>query len=376
MSKTFDVIVAGVGAMGVATCWQLARRGMRVLGLERFSIPHARGSSHGVNRIIRLAYFEHPNYVPLLRRAYDMWREVERDCGRRLLFVTGGLDIGPRDGRLVTGSLASCRTHNLPHEVLEAAEIKRRFPAFALPSEHVAVFQPDGGFIACEDAITAIAAMARSHGAELREHEPIARWSANGDRVTVETAAATYEADRLIVSTGAWVGTHIPQLRNIAVPERQVLAWFEPKEPRLFAPDAFPISIVDAEEGFVYQFPAWGTPGFKMGLFNHLHETGDADAISRKPDAADERLLRKLVERYFPLAAGPTLRLETCLFTNVPDGHFVVDRLPNAPNVTVVSACSGHGFKFAPVIGEVVADLSTGTTPRFDLDFFRLSRFA
>lgn len=376
MSKSFDVIVAGVGAMGAAACWQLARRGVRVLGLERFSIPHALGSSHGVNRIIRLAYFEHPNYVPLLRHAYDVWREAERGCGRRLLFITGGIDAGPRDGRLVTGSLESCRTHNLPHELIEAPEIKRRYPAFALPNDHVAVFQPDGGFLACEDAIVAFAAMARSHGAELHEHEPIARWTAKGDRVTVETATATYEADRLIVSTGAWIGTHVPQLKNIAVPERQVLAWFEPKEPQHFALGAFPISIVDAEEGFVYQFPVWGAPGFKIGFFNHLHESGDADAMSRKPDAVDERLLRKLVERYFPLAAGPTLRLETCLFTNVPDGHFVIDRLPGSPNVIVASACSGHGFKFAPVIGEVLADLATGKTPRFDLDFFRLSRLA
>jgi sarcosine oxidase len=375
VSGTFDAIVAGVGAMGAATAWHLARRGARVLGLERFSIPHARGSSHGVNRIIRLAYFEHPNYVPLLRRAYELWRDAERAYGQQLLFITGGVDAGPPHGRLVTGSLASCRAHDLRHEVIDASTLQRRHPAFCLPSDFVAVLQPDGGFVACEEAITSFAAMARAHGAELREHEPITRWSSHGDHVTVETAQGAYEAGCLIVATGSWIANHVPRLGSIAVAERQVLGWFEPKERRHFTIGALPISILEVEEGFPYQFPVWGTPGFKIGLYNHRHETGDADTLLREPDDVDERLLRNLVERYFPLAAGPTLRLETCLFTNVPDGHFVIDRLPDASNVIVVSACSGHGFKFAPVIGEVLADLATGRTPGFDLELFRLERF-
>lgn len=375
MSKTFDVVVAGVGAMGAAACWHLARRGLRVLGLERFSIPNDRGSSHGVNRIVRMAYFEHPSYVPLLRRAYALWRELEVAYGSQLLFVTGGVDAGPPRGRLVTGSLASCRTHHLAHEVVDAGELQRRYPGFSLPSDFVAVVQPDGGFVACEGAIAAFAALARKHGAELCEHEPMAHWSSNGDRVTVETAAGVYEAGALILSTGAWIGDHAPQLKKVAVAERQVLGWFEPKAPERFALGAMPISILDVEEGFPYQFPVWGAPGFKIGLYHHLRESGAADALQRKPDANDERLLRNLVERYFPAAAGRTLRLETCLFTNVPDEHFVVDRAPNARNVVIASACSGHGFKFAPVIGEIVADLATDKPHRFDLDFFRLSRF-
>jgi sarcosine oxidase len=352
----------------------LARRGKRVLGLERFAVPHAHGSSHGVNRIIRLAYFEHPNYVPLLRRAYELWREAESAWRRQLLFVTGGVDAGPPNGRLVMGSLESCRIHGLSHEVLDAASLHRRHPGFCLPNDFVAVMQPDAGFVACEGSITALATMARAHGADIREHEPIVEWKSDGDRVSVRTANGRYEAGQLIVSTGAWIGDHIPELKAAAVAERQVLGWFEPKAPEHFAFGSFPISIVETEEGFPYQFPVWGTPGFKIGLYNHLRETGPADGLSRAPDATDERVLRNLVERYFPLAAGPTLKLETCLFTNIADGHFVIDRLPGAPNVIAASPCSGHGFKFASVIGEILADMTSAKTPPFDLDLFRISR--
>jgi sarcosine oxidase len=374
MSKTFDVIVAGVGAMGAAACWHLARRGKRVLGLERFGVPNARGSSHGVNRIIRLAYFEHPDYVPLLRRAYELWREAETAWGQQLLFVTGGVDAGPPDGRLVKGSLESCRVHNLPHEILDGAQLHRRHPGFSLPPDFAAILQPDAGFVACEGSITALAAMARAHGAVIRENEPIVEWNAKAGHVSVRTAQGTYEAGQLILSTGAWIGDHVPQLKMKAVAERQVLGWFEPKQAQHFALGSFPISIVETEEGFPYQFPVWGAPGFKIGLYNHLRETGTAEEMTRPPDATDERLLRNVVERYFPLAAGPTLKLETCLFTNVADGHFVVDRMPGAPNVIVSSACSGHGFKFAPVIGEILADLADARTPPHKLDLFRVSR--
>lgn len=376
MTNSFDVIVAGVGAMGASTCWHLARRGKRVLGLEKFAAPHARGSSHGVNRIIRLAYFEHPNYVPLLRRAYALWREAESAWGKQLLYVTGGVDAGPPDGRLVKGSLESCRIHNLPHETLSAAELNRRYPGFSLPGDFAAVLQPDGGFVACEGSITALASMARAHGADIREHEPMIDWTSNGDRVTVRTAAGTYEAGHLVVSSGAWIGEHIPELKRTTTIERQVLGWFEPKAPQHFALGAFPVSILETEHGLPYQFPIWGTPGFKIGLYNHLRETGSPQDMSRPPGPDDERALRSMVERYFPLAAGPTLRLETCLFTNIADGHFVIDRLPGTPNVIAASPCSGHGFKFASVIGEILADMASGKTPPFDLDFFRLSRLS
>jgi sarcosine oxidase len=375
VASPYDVIVAGTGAMGSAACWRLAQRGRRVLGLERFAIPNRMGSSHGVNRIIRLAYFEHPAYVPLLLRAYDLWRETERAAGTQLLHITRALDVGKPDGRLVSGAIQSCRTHNLPHEVIDARETMRRFPAYRIPDDFVALVEPHGGFIACEAAVVAQANLARQAGADIHECEALCEWTPTTNGVRVTTDRAVYEAERLILSTGAWISDHVTALRGRAVAERQVLGWFEPKTPELFTPENFPVSILESEDGsHPYQFPLWQVPGFKIGLYHHRKQRGEADALSRDPEHADEMLLRGVVERYFPQAAGRTLDLQTCLFTNTRDEHFVIDVLPDTPQVIVASPCSGHGFKFASVIGDILADLATDCRPEFDLDLFALSR--
>lgn len=371
----YDTIVIGVGGMGSAALWQLARRGQRVLGLERFDLGHAMGSSHGQNRIIRLAYFEHPDYVPLLRRAYAVWRETERLAGEQLLFVTGGLDAGPGDGRIVAGSRAACRAHDLPHEELSAAEIRRRFPGYRLPDDYAAIYQPDGGFVASERAILAHAALAIAAGATIRARERVLAIEPASGHVTVVTDRGRYEAGRVIVSAGAWISDLVPALRSKAVPERQVLGWFQPREPRLFAPDVFPVSNMETELGQFYQFPVWSVPGLKIGRYHHRHETGHANALSREPDAADEELLREAIRAYFPDADGPVLRLTTCLFTNTPDEHFVIDAMPDHPEIVIASPCSGHGFKFASVIGEILADLATTGTSLMDISLFRIDRF-
>jgi len=369
------VIVAGVGAMGSAACWRLAQRGLRVLGLERFAIPHRMGSSHGVNRIIRLAYFEDPAYVPLLLRAYELWRDTENAAGEQLLHITCALDIGRPNGRLVSGALESCRRHNLAHEVLDANETMRRFPAYSIPSDFVALVEPQGGFVACEAAVKAQANLARAAGADLHQCEAMIQWTPTSNGVRVRTEQGIYEAERLILSSGAWIGDFAPALRGKAVAERQALGWFETKRPELFTPDAFPVSILETEDGkHPYQFPEWHVPGFKIGLYNHLRERGPADELSREPNAKDEAVLRNIVERYFPHAAGKILDLQTCLFTNTRDEHFVVDVLPDTPQVVVASPCSGHGFKFASVMGEILADLATGKRPPFDLSLFAISR--
>jgi sarcosine oxidase len=371
----YDVIVAGVGGMGSATCWQLARRGKRVLGLERFDIPHAMGSSHGINRIIRLAYFEHPSYVPLLRRAYELWRELEYASGERLLFVTGGVDAGLETSRIVQGSLASCREHGLPHETLTATELAARHPGWRLPSDYVAIVQPDAGFVASERAIVAHAALAMTAGADIRAREAILGWEIGGSgAVVVQTERGAYEAEKLVLSTGAWIGDHVPALARKAVPERQALGWFRPLVPEYFRLGRFPVGLVEGEGMIPYVFPEWGAPGFKIGAYHHRFETGHADDLSREPDAEDEALLRKAIRAFYPDADGPVLSLRCCLFTNTPDEHFVIDTLPGAPQVVVASPCSGHGYKFSSVIGEVLADFASGRAPRFDLSLFRLDR--
>ena len=370
-----DVIVLGVGGMGSAACWHLARRGVRVLGLERFDIPHNMGSSHGFNRIIRLAYFEDPSYVPLLRRAYENWRELETRFGERLLFVTGSIDAGAAGSRMVEGSLAACREHDLPHRVMSGADLKRFAPGYDLPATHQAVLQPDGGFVSAERAIVAHVSLAQAAGADIHAREPVLGWEPTASGVRVTTEKATYEAGRLIVAAGSWMGDVVPGLRHVAVPERQVLGWFQPSDPALFEPERFPVFNMEVEEGKFYGFPVWHVPGFKIGRWHHLGETGQADALSRDCDGRDEAALRDCVSRYFPLANGPTMALRACFFTNTPDEHFVIDTLPDAPQVIVASPCSGHGYKFCSVVGEILADLSTTGTTAFDLRLHALGRF-
>jgi sarcosine oxidase len=373
----YDVIVAGVGGMGSATVAELAARGARVLGLERSSIPNDSGSSHGVNRIIRLAYAEDPRYVPLLRRAYAGWRELEGRLGEPILVITGGLDIGRPDSPTVCGALDSARAHDLDHELLDAAELMARLPGFVLPDELVAVHQPDGGFVLSERAIAGYARLAIADGAELRGHEPVVGWEPRGDGVVVRTAVAEYRARRLVISAGAWVGRLLPSLARLAVPERQVLLWAGTKRPASYAVGAFPVFILEVPEGLYYGFPEYGIPGLKIGRMHHRGEFVDPDAWDRgRVDAEDEAVLRAALRRYLPDADGPALTLRTCMFTNTPDEHFIIDRLPGAPQVVVVSPCSGHGFKFVSVVGEIAADLALDGATYHDIEMFRIERFS
>ncbi|MBO0710491.1 MAG: N-methyl-L-tryptophan oxidase [Acetobacteraceae bacterium] len=376
MAPHYDAIVLGVGGMGSAAAWHLARRGRRVLGLERFDIPHRMGSSHGLTRIIRLAYHESPFYVPLLRRAFENWREAERRYGEQLLFVTGSLDIAPPADPMFEGSLASCQEHGLPHEVLTGAEVNARFPGYVLPSGHRALYQPDGGFISSERAIVAHVTLAQGEGADIRARERALGWRATGNGVAVTTERGTYEAATLIVTAGAWVGQFVPALAKRAMPERQVLGWFQPADPALFQPKQFPVFNARFDEGHYYGLPIWGMPGLKLGCYHHLRQATDPDALDRECHAEDEALLRQVVRRYFPNADGPLMGMTACMFTNTPDEHFVIDALPDTPQVIVASPCSGHGFKFASVIGEILADLATTGRPHCDISPFQIGRTA
>ena len=361
--------------MGSAAAWQLARRGQLVLGLERFDIPHAMGSSHGVTRIIRLPYHEDPAYVPLLRRAYELWREIETLAGEQLLVITGSIDAGPEDGPLFQGALTSARLHDLPHEVLTGAAVNARFPGYQLPENHRAVFQPGGGFVVSERAIVAHVRAAQAAGAEIRARERVLDWAPQGDGVAVATDKGRYTAARLILTAGAWIGELAAPLAALAIPERQVLAWLQPQRPELFVPERFPVFNMDVDEGRWYGLPVYAVPGFKFGRYHHRGETAPADAIDRDVDAEDERLLRAFAARYFPEGSGPNMALRVCMFTNTADGHFILDRHPQHSQVILASPCSGHGYKFCSVIGEILADLASGAgTTRHDIGFLRLDR--
>jgi sarcosine oxidase len=372
----YDVIVVGLGAMGSAATYHLACRGARVLGLDQFSVPNELGSSHGLTRIIRLAYYEHPAYVPLLVRAFELWRALETDAGEQLLHVTGSIDAGPPGGEIVEGSRRSCEMYGLRHEVLTSAELSRRYPAYRLPPTSLAVLQPDGGFLLPEACIAAHARLAERSGAQLRTDERVIAWEPAPDGgVIVQTSRDRYRASRLIITAGSWLGKLVPSLAPIAVPERQVLAWLEIDRPELFAPERFPVFNLTVDEGRFYGFPAHGIPGFKIGRYHHLGETVDPDAFDRAPGPRDEAVLRDFARRYFPQGAGRALALTTCLFTNTPDEDFILDALPGAPQVIVGSPCSGHGFKFASVVGEILADLALDGRSRHDIGWLSLSRF-
>jgi sarcosine oxidase len=373
----FDVVVCGLGAMGTAAAQHLARRGKRVLGIERYAPGHDRGSSHGRTRIIRLGYFEHPSYVPLLRHAYGLWRDLERAAGRELLHVTGIAEIGPPSGVLVKGTLASARIHDLPHEVIPAPELMRRFPAFRVPPDYVAVLQPDGGMLEAEGAVAAQLALATAAGAHIRNGERVRALEPHPNYVRIVTDRGNIDAGAAIVTVGPWLPSFLPALGAPLRVTREVMTWFAPADAQPFSPGRTPVFIIESRHGMHYGIPPRADlhAGIKIAKHHHRNETVDPDAYDRTVSADDESLIRAALAEHIPAANGRVLAAKTCLYTMTPDGDFLIDRLPGAANIIVASPCSGHGFKFAPVIGEIVADLATtGATPH-DIAGFSLRRF-
>ncbi len=379
-----DAIVVGLGAMGSAAACHLAARGQRVLGLEQFQPAHDRGSSHGHSRVIRLAYFEHPDYVPLLHRAYALWDRLERDTGRALLRITGGLMIGRPDSEVVSGSLRSARAHGLAHELLDAAAIRRRYPPFTPSPAVVGLFEPTAGVLAPEACAHAHLERAVSHGAEIHVDERVVGWEAraNGDGVTVRTTRSTYEAGRLVLAPGAWAST-LFDLPDVPFEvERQVLYWFDPDDgTEPFSPDRFPIYVWDLGEGVqVYGFPAQEGPpgGVKVAFFRTgLGTRCTVDTVDRQVHPEEVGQMRNAVSDAIPsLARGRLLATATCMYTLTPDHHFVLGLHPRHQQVVVASPCSGHGFKFASVIGEILADLAIHGGTEHPIALFSPLRFA
>jgi len=376
-TPVFDVIVIGIGAMGSSACHHLARKGARVLGLEQFDIPNALGSTHGSSRMIRLAYYEHPDYVPLLKRAYALWDELEVESGQKLLYRTGGLYMGPRDGEIIGGSLRSARQHHLAHELLDRDELRRRFPQFEVPDNWVALHEPEAGFLRPEAVISSYAELALRAGAELHGREPVIEWNADGKGVRVVTSRAEYQADRLIFCGGPWSGRLIRDLGVELRVTRQVLGWVWPKKPELFALGRLPVWAIDHLDGTIhYGFPMMNdVPGFKVA--HHAPgETTDPDRVARDPQPGDEETFRPILRQMIPAADGPLLSMKVCMYTNSPDGHFILDRHPKHERVTIACGFSGHGFKFASVIGEVLADIAQGGSTTLPAAFLGLGRFA
>jgi sarcosine oxidase len=362
--------------MGSAALRSLAGRGARVLGIERFQPGHDRGSSHGATRIIRLSYFEHPSYVRLLREVYPLWRELEAKAGRKLLHITGIAEIGKPGSELVRGTLAAAREHDLPHEVLNAAELMRRYPAFRVPPEFIAVVQPDGGFVEAEPTVAAQLALARAAGAEIRTNTTLRAIEPRQDGVRVVTEEGWIDAASVVVAAGAWISKLLPDLPVRLRATRQVLGWFEPRQPEVFDPARCPVFLIEGPHGTHYGFPLQAGAGVKVAKHHHFDEAVDPDDYDRHVSSSDEAAIRAAVADYLPAANGKLNAATTCLYTMAPDGDFIIDQLASEPRIIVASPCSGHGFKFAPLIGDIVAELATrGATTR-DIARFRLDRFA
>lgn len=370
---SYDVGIVGLGAMGSMTALELSRRGKRVIGWDRFRPPHALGSSTGRSRIIREAYFEHPQYVPLVQRAYRKWAELEREAQCSLLIPTGGLMIGPPGGTLLQGARDSALLHGLGFEDLSSAEIRRRFDlAFQPRSGEAGLYESRAGVLRPEAAIGAALDLAARAGAELRFDEPVAEWSP-GASITVRTGAGAYRVERLILAAGAWMAGALPGTPLTLSVARQPLFWFEPLDEFREPAARLPVFLWEwAPERIFYGFPDQGE-GVKIAI-HHQGEPADPDDARRPVDDQELARLRTILAPRTPGLNGRLRETAICLYTNTPDGDFLVDRSPRDPRVILASPCSGHGFKFAPALGEVLADLASDRTPGFDLTPFRLAR--
>jgi sarcosine oxidase len=371
---TYDVIVVGLGAMGSAAIEVLASRGARVLGLERWRTPHTLGSTHGRTRIIREAYFEHPLYVPLVRRAYERWDELATRAERQLFVRTGGLMIGPPDGTLVSGALRSAREHGVAHRLLDHGAMAREYPAFALEPHWTALREERAGLLLPEACVQACLALASQDGAELHADERVLEWRVTRGLVSVTTPRARYQARRLVLAAGPWMPELMGGIAPLAV-ERQTFHWFSPHhDPASFGPERCPIALWEHRPGSLFATFTDLGDGVKAGV-HHEGEITTPDAVRRATTPDEDDAVRALLARLLPGAAGTLRETRVCLYTDTPDGDFVIDRHPAHPEVVVLSPCSGHGFKFASAIGELAADLALEGGSRFDLSPFRIARF-
>jgi len=376
--KRTDVIVIGGGAMGCATAWHLARRGGSVRLIEQFAIGHELGSSHGYSRIIRRAYFEHPDYVPLVDRAYELWRKLEIDSGESLLKITGIMEMGSPQGPLLKGSALSCLQHHIPHEILNAAQIRKRYPQFAAPEWMSGIWQKDAGILAVERCLMAMRGESKKLGAHIHEEEEVLSVeSGKKSGVTVRTRKGTYSADSAVICAGPWAARMLKELNLPLIVTRQAMGFYTPLHRELFELGTFPLFLMEVGGHNFYGFPFFGLDAVKVA---HHHGgqivTADSvDSVDRSFNREDDRLLREYLETYIPQAAGPLQLGKICLYTCTPDMDFILDRHPEHKNIFIAAGFSGHGFKFATAVGEAMADLAQHGSTQLSIRRFGIARF-
>jgi sarcosine oxidase len=373
----YDVAVVGLGGMGSAALAQCAKRGASVVGLEQFARGHDLGSSSGGSRMIRKAYFEDPAYVPLLLRAYDLWRELERESGEKLLRLTGLLMVGREGCEIITGATRAAREHSLPFESLNARDIRSRYPMLKVLNDEVAVYEPEGGVLDPERSVATHLRVAEAAGAQLRFNSVVESWEATSKGFVIQLAEGGRVTSRaLVLSLGPWFQEMLKKVGVVLRVQRNVQAWFEPSCSLYSAPD-FPPFLLD-RKGLLA--PLYGFPDFGDGVKAAFHSHGavtDPAHVDREVNLGrDIEPIREAMEQWMPGAATTFRAAKPCLYSLTPDGHFVVDRHPEHARLILCGGFSGHGFKFAPVIGEIAADLALEGTSRHDIGFLSLQRFA
>lgn len=375
MAKSADIAILGLGAVGSATAYSLSKRGQSVIGFDMLTPPHALGSTHGQSRIIREAYFEHPLYVPIIRRSYECWAELEEAGGEKLLLQTGGLLLGPSQGTLVAGTRLSADRHKLDYEILSAKQLREHYPPFRANDSTVAVWEPRAGILLPEKCVEVHLRLAGEQGVDLHFNEPVTEWAPHRNGVRIKTDKGEYKASMLVLAPGPWLSDTVPELGLPLTVERQVLYWFEPAgERENFELDRMPIFAWEyAPEALFYGFPNLGD-GVKVAL-HHQGQLTDIESIDRAVSPEETEAMRMILSAVIPDLAGPLLKTEVCMYTNTPDEHFILDFHPQLDQVLVASACSGHGFKFSAVVGEILADLVIRGESAFDLSPFRINRF-
>ncbi len=374
MEGRFDAIVLGVGAMGSAACYHLARRGLKVLGIEQFEIGHDRGSSHGRSRVIRKAYFEDPRYVPLLHSAYRMWQELSEQQGGGLIHLTGCLNLGPADHVCVAGARRSATEHELPFEALDCAEVKRRWPALSPDADDVGIFETDAGFLRPEACIAAHVEAATRRGCRFETSCRVVAWKAGGSAVLVETERGRFECGRLVITAGPWLPQIVSVLGAPLRIERQVQAWFRPTAPGLVERGRLPVFIHFIGDRAFYCIPSFDESGLKAAR-HHGGAITTPEEVDRTIHPGDEAEVRAYLANHLPSANGPMIGAEVCLYTNTPDEHFIIDWHPEHRGVLLAGGFSGHGFKFSPVVGQALSELAVdGRTPQ-PIEFLSLRRF-
>lgn len=370
----YDVIVLGAGGVGSAATYHLARRGARVLALDRFPAGHDRGSSHGETRIIRQAYFEHPDYVPLLLRAYELWAELEQQTDERLFHQVGLLQAGPADGVVVPGVLRSAKQHGLSVDEFDSTESMRRFPGFRIPPDLKVVFEPKAGYLRVEQCVRTHLAAAARLGAELQLDATIQTWTTDAEGYRVETSRGSYFAKQLVVTAGPWA---VSLLNGIRVPMRVLrkhLHWFDVNDHHLHLDGGCPTFLFELPHGVFYGFPRIDDYGIKVAEHSGGTEVVNPLDDDRSPEPLDQQRVRDFLASWIPGAALQPKRHAVCFYTMTPDEHFLVDRHPEYPGVVFTAGLSGHGFKFTSVLGQIMADMTLDKRTALPIEFLNAGR--